>query len=168
MCLNISMHRMKGTLVALPPTTSSAHTCTTHVPHMCGCGTPRRDESRALVRALMHVSRRASAYHRASRPTARLLSLIAGRAEHQQRGRRRLVALDRRGVVPQRSTCQGGVAARRRERRHQRRRKCACGAWSMPVRLPSGDPHEKPIDDRTVRAGSGVEARLGQRSTSRT
>ena len=38
----------------------------------------------------------------------------------------------------------------------------------MPVRLPSVDPHEKLIDDRTARAGSGVEAWLGQRCTSRT
>ena len=44
---------------------------------------------------------------RPSRPTARLLSLIAGRAEPQKRGRRGLVALDRRGVAPQRTAEEG-------------------------------------------------------------
>lgn len=90
-----------------------------------------------------------------SRPTTRLLSLIAERAEPQQHGWRGLVALDRRCVVAQHSTCQGGVAARRRERRRRRRRKCACGAQGMPLRDPSVDSHEKPIDDWTARGVGG-------------
>ena len=56
------------------------------------------------------LPRREAGPSRPGRPTARLLSLIAERTEPQQRGRHGLVALDRRAVVPQRSTCHGGVS----------------------------------------------------------